>query len=236
MLEFVLLPQNVAFGVALAVMLLIAVMEVVGLMLGAGVSQLFENIFPSMDADVDIDIDGPGVDGPGVDGPDAAQPGILGQTLTWLRVGQVPFLVILVLFLLGFGLYGLLIQGIVQTFSGKLLPGWIAVIPAIGVTLPFIRASAGALSKVVPKDETSAVARDTFVGRTATITLGEAKPGSPAQAKLHDENNQVHYVMVEPEGDGVVLAQGESVRLLRQDGARFIAASLGPKAIPDAPS
>lgn len=233
MLEFMLLPQNIAFSVALAVLLLLLVVEAVGLMLGTGLSQLFEGLSPDVDVDVDIDIDGPDVDAGGIEG---GGPGILGQTLAWLRVGQVPFLVILVLFLLGFGLYGLLIQGIVQSFAGKLLPGWLAVLPAIAVTLPFIRASAGTLAKVMPRDETDAVARDSFVGRTATITLGEARPGSPAQAKLRDIHGQTHYIMVEPEAADAVYGQGTRVRLVRLEGARFLVTAGEPKALSAASS
>ncbi|MEL6964311.1 MAG: OB-fold-containig protein, partial [Pseudomonadota bacterium] len=53
-----------------------------------------------------------------------------------------------------------------------------------------------------------------FVGRVATITLGSARLGQPAQAKLQDQHGQTHYVMVEPDRQDITFEQGSRVLLV----------------------
>jgi hypothetical protein len=38
-----------------------------------------------------------------------------------------------------------------------------------------------------------------LLGRLATVSSGNARPGFSAQARVRDENGQLHYVQVEPE-------------------------------------
>ena len=38
-----------------------------------------------------------------------------------------------------------------------------------------------------------------LLGRLATVSSGNARPGFSAQARIRDENGQLHYVQVEPE-------------------------------------
>jgi hypothetical protein len=75
----------------------------------------------------------------------------------------------------------------------------------------------------MPGDETTAVGLDELVGRRGTITIGTARRGSPAQARVADIHGQVHYVMVEPYDDRQSIGEGETVRLDRRDGHIFIA-------------
>jgi hypothetical protein len=75
----------------------------------------------------------------------------------------------------------------------------------------------------MPGDESTAVGLDDLVGRRGTITIGTARRGSPAQARVADVHGQVHYVMVEPYDDDHSIGQGETVRLDRRDGHIFIA-------------
>ncbi len=49
MLELLTAPQNVPFAVALASMLVIAVVESAGLMLGGGVSEALDSMLPEID-------------------------------------------------------------------------------------------------------------------------------------------------------------------------------------------
>ena len=75
----------------------------------------------------------------------------------------------------------------------------------------------------MPKDETEAVDSDTFIGRTAIVALGEASVGEPAQCRLKDQFGQNHYVMVEPDIEGVAFSQGATVLLVRREGGTFFA-------------
>ena len=141
-----------------------------------------------------------------------------GDLLGWLGIGRVPLLMLLVVFLALFGLAGLAIQ----QFAGP-LPLWIAVPGAVGAALPLTGLGARGLARIIPGDETTAVSLDSLVGRRGTITIGTARRGSPAQARVSDIHGQVHHVMVEPYDDDHSIGQGETVRLDRRDGNIFIA-------------
>lgn len=200
--------QTLPFTVALGVMTLIALAEAIGFFFGSGISSALEGLFPDSDISVDA----------GADGHDT-----LGALLSWLRVGEVPILILLVIFLTSFGVIGLALQSITSDALGFLWPGWIAVIPAFLLSLPTVRGLGGVIGRIMPKDETSAVSRDSLVGRVATIVLGTARNGSAAQAKVRDAFQQDHYVMVEPDNDGEEFPQGKQVLLVRRAGGTFFA-------------
>ncbi len=141
-----------------------------------------------------------------------------GDLLGWLGIGRVPLLMLLVVFLAFFGLIGLAIQ----QFAGP-LPLWIAVPAATAAALPLTGMGARGLARIMPGDETTAISLDELVGRRGTITIGTARRGSPAQARVRDMHGQVHYVMVEPYDDDHAIGEGETVRLDRREGNIFIA-------------
>lgn len=141
-----------------------------------------------------------------------------GDLLGWLGIGRVPLLMLLVVFLALFGLIGLAIQ----QFAGP-LPLWIAVPAATVAALPLTGLGARGLARIIPGDETTAVSLDSLVGRRGTITIGTARRGSPAQARVADIHGQVHHVMVEPYDDDHSIVEGETVRLDRREGHIFIA-------------
>ncbi len=204
--------ENKIFVIALAVMLLIALIEGVASLMGAGLSGMIESIFPDLDGGVDLDID--------LDGPQTNPPAFT-KFLSWLRVGEVPVLMLLVVFLTVFGLIGLATQSAARGALGFYLPQWLVVAAVVLVSLPVVRVLGGLLAMVMPKDETTAVNESSFVGRIATITLGKARSGSPAQAKLRDEHGQAHYVMVEPDSPDLELAEGAKVLITERHGAVF---------------
>lgn len=211
MFEFITLSQNIPFAVSLMILCMIALLEGVGLIFGAGLSNILEGLLPEGDWVVDID------------GPDIESHGIFGKLLSWLRVGKVPVIVLLIVFLAGFGISGLVLQSLLNNTLGFVLPAYIAVLPAIFLTLPVVRIFSGMLAKILPKDETDVVSSDSFVGKVAIITLGKASQNSPAQAKFNDQHGQTHYVMVEPDDAQATFAQGEAVILVKQAGAKFYA-------------
>ncbi|HMB77451.1 MAG TPA: YqiJ family protein [Kiloniellaceae bacterium] len=233
-MSFLLLPQNLPFSVALALMFFIAVLEGTMTLLGMGLSNVLDSLLPDgfgdadleLDAELDLEIDGAAAIDPGAK-PEISAVGEasggsgLTRLLGWLCVGRVPVLVLLVVFLTAFGLIGLVCQGLIAAASGLLLPAWLAWLPAMLLSLPVVRAVGSGLARVVPKDETSAVSRDAFVGRVATITLGAARAGQPAQARLQDEHGRTHYVQVEPDSREEVFETGTKVLLVAHKGALF---------------
>lgn len=210
MLDFLTAGQNLPFTVSICLMLTITIMEGVGTLLGAGLSELFESVMPDMDLDIDADIDA----------DISAQAGLT-KILGWFRVGEVPFLMLFIVFLTVFGLLGLTIQSIALEYIGALLPGFVAAALVFFASMPFVRMFGGLLAKIIPKDETDAVSEDSLIGRTANITLGKASKGSPAQAKLQDQHGTTHYILVEPDLDNVEFTQGTSVILVSRAGSVF---------------
>jgi hypothetical protein len=209
MFEFIIAPENTPFAVALLILMIIAILEGVGALFGAGISSIFGGLFP--DSNIEIDV------------ADLNSPGIFARALSWLRVGQVPILVLIIVFLLGFGISGLILQNFLLMTFGLMLPAFVAAILAFAISLPIVRVLGSGLNKIIPKDETSAVSKDTFIGRVATITLGESKNGSPAEAKVKDSFGKYHYIMIEPDIEGDIFVQGSKVLLVRQSGSKFYA-------------
>lgn len=229
MLSFLLDPGNVPFTVALALMGGIAALEVVTLAFGAAASGLVDSVLPDFDFDLDVDLD---VD-TDVDAPDlAAHTPALSALFSWLHIGKVPTLILLAAFLLGFGLSGLVLQAAVRGVFGAALTPWLAWVPALFGSLPVIHVSGRLFRNVLPAEETDAVARKSLIGRTAVVTLGIARAGEPAQARLKDDRGQTHYVMVEPR-DGSEVQAGEEVVLVAQDGAKFSVVPSGMPPIDD---
>jgi hypothetical protein len=214
MIAFLLASENLPFTVSLTLMLAIAVMEGVSTLIGAGLSDMIDSVLPEMDLDVDVDVD--------VDlDTDFHAPGPFTRLLSWLRVGQVPVLILAIVFLTAFGLIGLFCQSTALKLVGHMLPASLASVPTLFVTIPMVRVCGGVLAKILPKDETESVSEESFVGRVAVITLGTAAAGKPAQARLTDQHGQSHYVMVEPDLAGVSFEQGAEVLIVSHQGAIY---------------
>ncbi|ATE64872.1 YqiJ family protein [Rhizorhabdus dicambivorans] len=193
MLSFLGAGENLAFVIALAIMMLIGLVEAVGLG-GSAIGH-------------DMDIDGDG------------------GWLNWLGVGQLPLLMLLVVFLASFGLIGLIGQQAVLGMTGALLPGWIAIPAAGAAALPTTSLSARLLGRIIPRDETTAIGIDQLVGLHAEIIVGTASQGSPAKARVRDFHGQTHYVMAEPDMPDARFAEGDEILLVRREGHVFRAIS-----------
>lgn len=213
MIDFILAEANLPFAIALGLMFAIGLLEGVTTLLGAGASDLIESILPfDLDLDADLDMDG----AEGVHG--------LSHLLGWLHLGRVPVLILLVLFLFGFGMAGLAVQSLSLRLFAIVISPWLASVPAFICALLLLRYGGGLLARSLPRDETTAVSEESLIGLEAVITLGRARKGSPAQARLRDRYGQTHYVMVEPEADGMVFETGDPVLLvMRAQGAVFYA-------------
>lgn len=148
--------------------------------------------------------------------------------LSWLGVGKVPLMVVLICALTIFGLSGLVIQNGSNAFLGgeRHLPVWMAVLCALGATIVLLPITASVLARVMPRDETTAISLDELVWSRASVVQGNARRDLPARARVRDRYGDVHHVSVIPELESDVIPEGEEVRLLRREGDLFVAQRL----------
>ena len=208
MWELINAPENWVFSMALAVMLLLGVLEVAGIFLG-GLSGWLETLVPGslMPDSADLPDQPAGAD-------------FMAHFLSWLYVGRVPILMLLICFLALFGSIGLGMQALLKQYLGFFLPVMAALPLAFLLCLPALRLCAAGLHAILPRDESTAVSEASLVGRVGEIILGEARPGYPAQTRVKGEHGQTHYVMVEPDTEEV-LPNGAKVLLVAVHGAGY---------------
>ena len=112
---------------------------------------------------------------------------------------QVKFskVLIFVFLLLNFSFAGYFLQLVVNATKHELLAWYYVVIPALVIAIFFTVFMIHCLDQVIkPKVK---INQFNLLGRLATVSSGNARPGFSAQARIRDENGQLHYVQVEPE-------------------------------------
>jgi len=239
MIEFILGEATRPFAISIAAMLILGFLELILAMGGFGMMGALDNLVPDdwdldadldvdagvdMDADVDADMDADADMGGGAGA-------FLQMVLGFFGVGKVPLLVVIVAFLTSFGLAGYATQMVMHGISGYYLPALLASIPAFFGGSFATRYLAIGLGRLVPDIETEAVDSKTFIGRTAVLTLGEARAGKPAQGKLRDHNGQAHYLLIEPDQTDVIFREGDQVLLVSQQGSIFKAIEVSSDAL-----
>lgn len=192
--------ETFPFGVALGLLVGIAVIEGIGAFLAASPSAWLEDLIPHKDIDADGIIDGP---------------------LGWLHVGKVPLLVLLILFLLGFALGGYVLQMFARGVLGGYVPALLAAAPAVLIGLSTVRGLGALIAHIVPKDESSAVSDQTLIGRAGIVMGATARAGLAAQVRIRDAHGRAHYLMVEPDVDGEEFPEGTAVLIVKKVGAIY---------------
>ena len=217
-------PAFTPFTTALTVAAAIALLEIGGLLFGVAFSGLVDSIMPEIDLDgADLDgaaLDNANIDSSGLDATEASG-SVLTSLLSWLCVGKAPALILLAAFLLGFGVSGASIQQIAQSVFSAPLPSAIASLPAFLLALPITRFLGQGVARFMPREQTDAVKRESFIGATAQIIRGEAKAGIAAEAKLTDVHGTTHYFLVEPDDKNQSCAAGTDVLIVARDGIYF---------------
>lgn len=194
-------PETLPFGVAFGLLIGLAMLEGVGAFMAASPSAWLEELLPHHDVH------------------DAAHGDAVDGTLGWLHVGKVPLLVLVVLFLLGFSLGGYILQIFARAVLGAFVSPWIVSIPAALIGLTTVRGAGALIAHIVPKDETTAISDQSFIGRAGVVTTGTARAGLAAQVRVRDSYGRAHYVMVEPDLADDEFAEGTTVLLVKKTGA-----------------
>lgn len=201
--DFVTSSQAWPFSLALLLFFAFSLVEIILVFTGIGA-----------DFGLEVDVDLP----PGVE--DAAGSW---QVLDWLGLGRVPYLISLAAFLFCFGLLGLFVQNAQLQLIGHALPWPLAAIGCIVVALPAVRWLNFSLGRIWPKDETSAVSANSFVGREAIIVLGAMTADAPAQVKLRDEHGATHHLMAVADTTEDTFAAGDHLLIVGRRGALYTA-------------
>lgn len=191
-------PETLAFGIGFALIVGIALLEGAGLLVSMSPSNLIDDWLPDLHGD-----------------------GALDRVLGWLHVGRVPALVLLLLFLTGYVLFGYSLQMVAKGLFGGYLPGWMAGLLAVPSGLATVRGLGALIAHIIPRDETSAVSEQTLLGRVGVVTGGLARRGMAAQARVKDALGRSHYLMVEPDLDDEVFEEGAQVLIVRKVGAFY---------------
>lgn len=186
------------FGVAAFLLVGLVIVELVGLLFAQNLSAMLDDLIP-----------------------DGSSGGLWGDALAWLHVGQVPTLVLLMLFLTGFSLGGYAVQQISFSLTEDYIPAvWasVAALPFGGLSIRLFGASLG---RLLPRDETSAISEASFIGRGGVISGGNARVGFAAQAQVRDHHNRTHYLMVEPDRADEEFAIGTPIIIVHKQGAFY---------------
>lgn len=190
-------PECTPFAVAAVMLIGLTAIEILAMVLGFSLSEFIGK--------------------PEGDGND----GIAGL-LSWINVGGVPILILLMLVLGFFAIAGFLIQGLVTALWAP-LPAVIATLPAIAITVPTVRASSRAIVRLIPRDESYAVDLSEFIGRTAKVVIGPLDQGLPGQVRLKDAHGNWHTLRAGAAKDQGPLPVGASVLLVDRKADIFIA-------------
>ncbi|WEA24467.1 OB-fold-containig protein [Rhizobium binxianense] len=142
--------------------------------------------------------------------------------LSWLNLGGVPLLILLMLTLGFFAIAGFAIQAVAGAFWAP-LPAFIAVVPAIVVTFPLVRASSRTVARIVPHDETYVVDLDGFLGRTAEVSIGPLDQGLPGRVRVKDQHGNWHVLRARAAKGQEPLKIGIEVLLVDRTADVFIA-------------
>ena len=136
MFEFVLLSHNYPFSIAIMLMLGLCALELVSLLLGAG---LFQAIDSMLDTDLELEM----------------------SETNWishcLEFGKVPLLVVIVVYLTMFGVSGWAFQALTLATIGFVLPGWIAALIVALLVFKPCKGICRLIGRVFPKVESTSV-------------------------------------------------------------------------------
>lgn len=111
------------------------------------------------------------------------------DNFSWLNKGGLPFIIVLVLLLATFGGLGLIIQNFID------INQYILAIFVFIATLFIVRFLSSILSKILPKDETSIVSENSFIGKIGIVTIGVGNKENSVEFKVIDNLNRTHYIM-----------------------------------------
>jgi len=214
-------PENLPFAITLGLFFLIGAVQVLSLLTGVSLFGWIDDLLPDFEG-ADLDFPDAGAGG-GVEADispgEAHSHGLPSELFAWLNFGRVPFIISFLLLLFLFSFFGYNLQLILVNSGAGLLPAMVAAPAAFGLSVLPLKWGNRILGHILPKDETSAVSRHSFIGRVAVVTIGEATHERSAEAKLKGPLGRTHYLMVRADHENGRFPQGEPVLIVdKRDG------------------
>jgi hypothetical protein len=190
-IEFLTHEANAPYFFALSFLVILFVFEVLGLLIGMSLSHAFDSL---IDFDVDTDV---------------------GGHLTLLGLGKVPFIVWLTFFFGLFSILGYAANAISSSVVG-FMPIWLSIAPVAIISFMINGVLCKVFAKAFPRFETTAVSTDTFSGRVAKVTIGNATFTKFAMGVVIDQHQTSHNIRLQAMDDGIILNQSNHVILVEQ--------------------
>jgi len=203
---FIAAHENVVFTAAAIVMLVLAAIEVLGLVLAASPFGFLDDLLPD--------------DGEGG----------LGKSLAWLNAGRLPALAFLIVLLTLFAVIGYGLQLVTLKSTGALANGWLLALPALLGSAFATRWLSRRLARWLPRDESTAVGLDELVGQVAQVTIGDVRQGHPGRATLRDRHGNLHNVRIAAATPADRFQAGQRVLLAAREGQLFLVTAV-PQAL-----
>jgi membrane protein implicated in regulation of membrane protease activity len=191
-------PECAPFAIAAMILVGLTAIEILSMLLGFSLSEMISK--------------------PHFDGHD----GFVAGLLSWINLGGVPLLILIMLLLGIFAMSGFAIQTVADIVWTP-LPAIVAVLPATLLTIPLVRGSTRTIARLIPRDETYAVDAGDFVGRTAKVTIGPLDQGLPGRVSVKDVYGNWHQLRASAAKGESPLGVGAEVLLVDRKADIFIA-------------
>lgn len=199
-LDFLVASPNTVFLVAGCVVVGLFLLELIMMIIGHSL------MMAHGDVDMTLDLDGNGI-------PDYLETGHfhLGELF---NPGNVPTTMFLVIFSGALSMVGFSGQWILLNNYGWLAPALLAVPMALVPTLAITRWATVGMAKIMPQDETNAIALESLSGEVGVITAGPIQGTNDfGMARFTDKYGVDHRLMVSGV-DETVIATGSDVVLV----------------------
>lgn len=207
-IDFIFAAENATFTIAATVMLMIGGLELLSLLVGHSLSGLVDHFMPdALSGDLSVDLDLHANIHTDIDlnaHPDAHLPFTV-EFLSWFYIGKMPFLMVLVIFMMSFSTTGYLINEIMFGITEHRLSTWLGSLIAFLLCLFPMHFLSAVIYTIMPKDESEAISADDLIDRTGEILYGKLpqKTGESAEIKIEvpiDHNtgkNQNHFIVAQ---------------------------------------
>lgn len=207
-IDFIFAAENAPFTIAATVMLMIGGLELLSLLVGHSLSGLVDHFMPdALSGDLSVHLDLHTDIHTNIDlnaHPDAHLPFAV-EFLNWFYIGKMPFLMVLVIFMMSFSTTGYLINEIMFSIIEHRLSTGLGSLIAFFLCLFPMHFLSAVIYAIMPKDESEAISADDLIDCIGEILYGKLpqKTGESVEIKIEvpiDHNtgkNQNHFIVAQ---------------------------------------